>query len=192
MIIGIDLDDTLTCLLKPKIKTAKKYIKLHNLKAKLVRKDSHLFYQLFNWDIETSNKFWWECADGMLLKVKPCMFVKSILKKLSNQGHKLLIISARGKDAHINPFNLSYNWLKNNNLVYDELFVEQKDKSVMCLQKNVDLFIDDQPDNLKILQTVGIKTVLIKASHNIKTDYNGLKAHNWLQIYKIIQKLNKK
>ena len=190
MIIGIDLDDTLTCLLKTKIKTAKKYIKQNKLNVKLIKTDTHKFSEMFDWDLKTSEKFWWECSDNMLLKVKPRRSAKKILKKLSKDGHTLLIISARGKDAHLQPYELSLNWLTKNNIYFDGLFVEHLDKVPICQEKKVELFIDDQVTTLQNLQQVGIDTILMKTAHNLNKGYQGKEVNNWKQIYKIIKKYN--
>lgn len=193
MIIGIDIDDTLTYLHDIKIKIAKQYIKEHNLPYKLVRTDTYLFSEMFDWPIEECDKFWFANADKMLAEVKARQYAAEVISKLKHNGHKILIITARTKEWHADPYKLSYDWLVQNNIPFDELLVEYTDKTQICIDKKVDLFIDDRPKTLVKLNEVGIKTIMIKNPHNemLQNDGKFTFAENWNDVYYIVKGLEK-
>ena len=100
MIIGIDIDDTLTFLQNTRILTAEKYIRKNKLNYKLLKKDTHLFSEMFDWPIEENNKFWFKEADKMLAKVKTRNYASETIKSFKNNGHKILIITSRTNEWH--------------------------------------------------------------------------------------------
>ena len=188
MTIGIDIDDTLTFLHDIKIKTAQNYISNHNLNFKLVRSDTHLFSEMFDWPASECDKFWFDEADKMLSEVKPRVFAREFIKKLKNLGHKIIIITARTKELHKDPYQLSCDWLRKNNIYFDELIVGCLDKTQICIDKKIDVFIDDMPSTLVKLQNLGIKTILIENPHNKKQNiYKGTIAKDWQEVETFIK-----
>ena len=187
MIIGIDIDDTLTFLQKIKIKTAQDYIKNNNLNYKLINSDANLFSEMFDWPSDVCDKFWFEKADKMLAKVKPRDYAGKVLKRLKKEGHKIVIITSRAKEWHKDPYKLSFKWLKKNNLSFDKLIVGKLDKTQVCIDEKIDCFIDDLPETLTKLQQAGIKTILMKNPHNENQSiYSGKEAKDWKEIYDIL------
>ncbi len=189
MIIGIDIDDTLTFLQRIKIKTAQDYIKRNNLNYKLVKADGNLFSEMFDWPNEVCDKFWFEEADKMLASVKARDYASDTLKRLKEEGNKIVIVTARTKQWHKDPYKLSFDWLIKNNLCFDKLIVGKLDKTQTCIDEKIDCFIDDIPETLTKLQNVGIKTILMKNPHNENQSiYSGKVAKDWKEIYDIISK----
>lgn len=188
MKIGIDIDDTLSFLEKTRVKTAKKYLKRNHLNYKLIRKDTHLFSEMFNWPQEECDKFWFEMADDMLLKAPVRKDASKVIKRLKKEGNEIIIITARTQKWHKNPFQMSEEWLNNNHIPYDELLVGFLDKTEICKEKGIDVFIDDMPNTLKKLKPFGIETMLMKNSYNV--DEKDLKlVKNWKEIYNNIKKI---
>lgn len=170
MNIGIDIDDTLTDLSRIRIQTAKEYFKEMNIMHNLIRTDTHLFSEMFDWNQDECDKFWFEKADDMLLKVKARKNASKVIKALKDNGHKIFIITARTKEWHKDPYKLSYEWLKKNDIPFDELHVGHLNKLQVCLENKIDLFIDDMPKTLRELKENGIDTLLMKNPHNVLTD----------------------
>lgn len=192
MIIGIDIDDTLSILKDHKIKTAKRYIKQNSLPFKLVAPNKQFFSEMFSWSAEECNKFWSACSSELLSTAPPRRGVAKYMKKLKEDGHTLILITARSSDHLTNPEELSTTWLNKHNIVYDELCVGYKDKTDICLQKKVDVFIDDRMDNLLPLLPHNVKTLLMHTvSNKDDTSYNQTVVYSWRQVYKIIKNLTK-
>ena len=188
MTIGIDIDDTLTFLHDIKIKTAQNYITNHNLNFKLVNSATNQFSEMFDWPAAECDKFWFDEADKMLSKVKPRAFAREIIDNLRKSGHKIIIITARTKEWHKDPYKLSYDWLRKNNVYYDELLVGYSDKSQICIDKKIDIFVDDMPSTLVKLQNVGIETILMETPHNKKQNiYRGKIAKDWREVEAFIK-----
>lgn len=191
MKIGIDIDDTLSFLEKTRIKTAKKYLKDHGLNYKLIRRNTHLFSEMFNWSQEECDKFWFERADKMLLNAPIRKDASKVIKKLKKEGNEIIIITARTQKWHEDPFGMSEEWLRRNQIPYDELLVGFLDKTEICKEKEVDVFIDDMPKTLKKLKVFGIETILMKNSFN-KKEENLKLVKNWKEVYKTIKQIEKK
>lgn len=183
MTIGIDIDDTLTLLYDLKVKTAQSYISKHNLNFKLVDPDSISFGGMFDWPTSECDKFWFEEADKMLAEAQPREFASEVIKQLKKLGHKIIIVTARTTEWHKEPHKMSYDWLRKNDICYDELLVGCMDKTQACVDKKIDIFIDDLPSTLIKLQNIGIDTILIEAPHNKEQNiYSGKIAKDWREI----------
>lgn len=187
MIIGIDIDDTLTELQKPKIEIAKKYIKDNNLPYKLVSPNSAFFSEMFNWPIDVCNKFWFEKSYELLNSVPPRENSSNVIQKLKSLGHTILIVTARASDWHADPYGMSADWLNKHNIPYDKILFGFQDKTQVCIDEKIDIFIDDMPLNLAKLQPYGIKTIMMGACHNKVQDiYNGIRVNDWFEIEKYL------
>lgn len=183
MIIGIDIDDTLTLLQKIKIKTAQNYITKHNLPYKIVNPDALFFKDMVNWTEEECDIFWISEADEMLSKVPARKNASKVITNLKQNGHKIVIITARSSQWHKDPYKMSYDWLVKNNIPFDKIIVGHIDKTQVCIDENLDVFIDDIPLTLVKLQPHNIKTILMSTPHNKNQDiYNGCIANNWLDV----------
>ena len=183
MIIGIDIDDTLTLLQEIKIKTAQNYITKHNLPYKIVNPDALFFKDMVNWTEEECDTFWISEADEMLAKVPARKNASQVITNLKQNGHKIVIITARSSQWHKDPYQMSYDWLVKNNIPFDKIIVGHIDKTQVCIDEKLDVFIDDIPLTLVKLQPHNIKTILMSTPHNKNQDiYNGCIANNWLDV----------
>lgn len=193
MIIGIDIDDTLTDLTESKILWVKSYLKDKGYSYNLVNSKTYKYKDMFDWPPEICDDFWFSRADELYSNVEPRKGVKEIIEKIKNDGHKIIIVTARSQKYHKDPWAMSYNWLTKNEIPFDELVIDAESKGLVCKQKNIDILIDDVPSNLEDAKNFGIKTILIRASHNMDfADENQLILENWNQILDFIKSMNKK
>ena len=187
MIIGIDIDDTLTYLQPVKLKTAQEYIAKNNLGFKLIDPNALFFSQMFDWSGDECNEFWFSEADKMLTSAPARKYASSVITNLHNQGHKIVIITARTTEWHKHPYEMSFEWLTKNNIPFDKLIVGHMDKTQVCLDEKIDVFIDDLPSTLEKLQPYGIKTILMETPHTVNNEtYTGKRASNWQQVSDLI------
>ena len=190
MIVGIDIDDTLSYLYDRKIKTAEEYITKNKMPYLLVKKEANYLSEMFDWPNDVCDKFWVAEADNLLAGSKVREHAAEVIKRFKQAGHEIVIITARSTEWHKDPYNLSLVWLKENDILFDKLLVGFSDKTQVCVDEKVDVFIDDLPETLVKLQNVGIKTIMMLNPHNVNQDiYSGPVAKDWLEIEKIINSI---
>jgi len=190
MIIGIDIDDTLTELGDIQLKTVQRYLKEENLHFNVINPRARLITELLDWSLEECGKFWFKHGESMFEESVPKPNAVEVIRKLKFEGHTIIIVTARSNDYFKDAYKFSYDWLVKNNIAFDKLFVGHWDKTQTCLDNSVELFIDDAPDVLTSLKNAGIKTIGMKADHN-EEFYNSnpdfVFADDWNEVYKLIK-----
>lgn len=195
MNIGIDIDDTLTDIRDKLNLAAEKYAnelgkENKNEEDKYVEDSNNgNVYQIkYGFTYEELKYFLSVIHEGITKKEEPRKNCVEIIRKLHNEGHKIYIITARDSEFHEDPYKLSKDWLDKNNIYYDELIVNARNKLEVCQRKNIDLFIDDQLANCTKLSEAGIKVIRI-------TEYNDIQhgdiinKKNWNEIYNYIKEM---
>ena len=88
-------------------------------------------------------------------------------------------------------YELTENWLKDNNIKYDKLVLESENKDEKCLENNVDIFIDDSVNNCKkVYNALKIPTFMFDSVYNQKEENTHIKrVFSWKEIYNEIHKL---
>ena len=195
MNIGIDKDDTLTDIRDKLNLAAEKYAnelgkENKNEEDKYVEDNNNgNVYQIkYGFTYEELKYFLSVIHEGITKKEEPRKNCVEIIRRLHNEGHKIYIITARDSEFHEDPYKLSKDWLDKNNIYYDELIVNARNKLEVCQRKNIDLFIDDQLANCTKLSEAGIKVIRI-------TEYNDIQhgdiinKKNWNVIYNYIKEM---
>ena len=195
MNIGIDIDDTLTDIRDKLNLAAEKYAnelgkENKNEEDKYVEDNNNgNVYQIkYGFTYEELKYFLSVIHEGITKKEEPRKNCVEIIRKLHNEGHKIYIITARDSEFHEDPYKLSKDWLDKNNIYYDEVIVNARNKLEVCQRKNIDLFIDDQLANCTKLSEAGIKVIRI-------TEYNDIQhgdiinKKNWNEIYNYIKEM---
>ena len=75
-----------------------------------------------------------------------------IITKLKEEGHEIIFITARNHEEFVEPYKISFDFLKVNKVPYDKLLVNIKRKDKQCFMEKIDLFIDDTNDNVNRLE----------------------------------------
>lgn len=195
MNIGIDIDDTLTDIRDKLNLAAEKYAnelgkENKNEEDKYVEDNNNgNVYQIkYGFTYEELKYFLSVIHEGITKKEEPRKNCVEIIRRLHNEGHKIYIITARDSEFHEDPYKLSKDWLDKNNIYYDELIVNARNKLEVCQRENIDLFIDDQLANCTKLSEAGIKVIRI-------TEYNDIQhgdiinKNNWNEIYNYIKEM---
>jgi len=189
--IGIDIDDTLTDIRDELKQAAMEYAqqlgKEINLEYVEDKNNGNVYQQKYGFNCEELKYFLKNIQEEITKKAKPREDAVEIIKKLRKDGHKIYIITARDDEFHDDPYLLSKNWLDKNNIEYDKLIVNARDKAKICIQENIDLFIDDQLANCIKMSNENINVIRIT---NYKEKYgNIVNKANWKEIYKYIKEL---
>ena len=119
MIIGIDIDDTLTDIRDEVGAEALKYAKSLNkeIDEKKVVWDKNnngsSFKERYNLNYDELLYFFGNIQEKITKKAKPREDVVEVLKNLRKDGHKIYIVTARDSEFHHDPYGLSKTWLIN-------------------------------------------------------------------------------
>ena len=193
MIIGVDIDDTLTDIRDELAEEALKYAKSLNkeIDEKKVVWDKNnngsSFKERYNLDYDELLYFFSNIQENITKMAKPREDVVDVIKKLRKDGHKIYIITARDSEFHNDPYELSKTWLDKNNIEYDKLIVNARDKVKICKEQNVNIFIDDKLSNCIEISNENIITIRI--TNYTEQHKNIVNKKNWKEIYEYIKQL---
>lgn len=153
MIFVFDLDDTICDTDAYSEKYINNFIKNNKLPYKQIATNVRFAESKFDWDTATALKWYKEYGDQMMLEFPCKKDVLNFINKLHDNGHKIVIATARATDWHSRPEEITIEWLKENNIPYDQIFIGRIDKEKICEETKADFFIDD---DLSIVEKVAI------------------------------------
>ena len=194
MKIGIDIDNTLTKVQEKLNKAAFDYanslgknIKDCNISMKDINNDGDTYRKKFKFNNEELKYFLKEIQENITNNASPRENAKEVIDKLKNDGHQIYIITAMDSEFHDDPYMYSKNWLDKNKIYYDKLIVNARNKKDVCEKEEIDLFIDDQPNNCLQILNAGIKAIMITDNDD---NFDGIiNLKNWNDIYNFINGL---
>ena len=193
MKIGIDLDGVVF----DSEKLYRVYAELYDTNElhRNSRKDNRevRIQKRFSWSQEEIDDFFGKYQKNVMAEANLMPGAKKVLKMLKDEGHELLIITARGTSDRKN-IGISEELLKQNGIdIFDKYFWATNNKDEVCKQENVDIMIDDSNKKCEMLSSAGIKTIYFKDAPNfdIKENENLKILYNWGEIYRYIKDLEK-
>lgn len=170
MVLVFDLDDTVCETDKYSEQYILNFFATYNLPYKLINSTARFAEMKFDWDMETALKWYKQYGDEMMLHFPAKPNAIKVINRLHDLGHTIIIATARATDWHTNPKEMTKQWLANNGVKYDKLYIGRMDKELICEQENADVFIDD---DIKITSRVaehlgssGIKVFLATTDYN--------------------------
>lgn len=111
-------------------------------------------------------------------------YAKAVVNALKEESNKIYIMTARSKRDVKDTYNVTKEWLDKVEIKYDELFIDQQDKSIVAAQKQFDIFIDDKPINCEMVANKGIKTYIMDAVHNRHFKNESIeRIYGWTEFY---------
>ena len=168
MVIGIDIDETITNTHDEALKYVKKYapnLEFNDYCDDIKNKDVKAFLEKHAYNIQSN------------LTLKP--YVKEAFSMFKEHGFKIVIITARGYDLNYEYERASIDMLKKYDLPYDEIYYKQNKKGKIAKELNVSYFIDDKEKVLDEVKEHGIQTIWYT---NEKKESKHLIFSNWLDI----------
>ena len=183
MNIGIDIDDTINNLHDILIEKGTEFNKREKIDFK-INPTQWDFDKAFGWDDLTAKNFMDENMENAYLNAGIKENAAEVINRLHTEGEKIIIITARAiKDA----YKISETWLKQKNVKFDKLIVGALDKARICLENNIDIFIDDLVDNCKSVSETKAKVLMFNSPYN-QEEKGCKRVYNWDEIYKEIKK----
>lgn len=190
MRIGIDIDDTITDINEELENAALEYAtKLGKNQTKdisnLVDKNDGNIYQVkYGFTYDELKYFLKDIQEAIIGKAMPRENAKETISKLRKAGNEVYMVTARDFEFHDDPYSLSKEWLDKNNIEYDKLIVNARDKAQICKEEKIDIFIDDKTSNCIDVSKVGVRAIRI-ANDSINYD-NFITLKDWNSIYEYI------
>lgn len=194
MRIGIDIDGVLTNFERWQIDYVSKFAYENNI-GEIKNINAYSSDGIFGWNDEIDDKFWEEYLIYYATNEKARAFSGEVIKKLKNDGNEIFIITARyltdrESEEGKNMRNIVYNWLKENNIYYDELIFSGEDKRNICREKKIDIMIEDCAKNIDELSKVVPKIICFDAQYNKECKgENVVRCYSWYDIYNKINKM---
>ena len=179
MIIGIDIDDTLTNTKEMQSTYWKEYH--HNNPnpdyTDEIPQNINTFgfkYIEDYWDIYREKLFYPTFKDNASL----------IVNKLKDDGYTLCVITSRPDYKYKDLHKRLEEWFKDNNIPITTIYTNIKNKGHYCKKKKIDILIDNDIAQIEEANKYNIKTILFDDLEG----YCGVKTNNWLDLYEIIKK----
>lgn len=188
MIIGIDIDDTITDTYEVMINYSQQYV-IDVLKKEPILKEGNCaeaYYTryLYDWKNEEDFDFLNIYYEKIMKELKPKTLAVEYLKRLHNEGNKIILITARWKSEKFDVEKCTIEWIKNNNIPYDKLIINAENKLIAAKQEKIDVFIDDTFKNCKMIADNGIKTYLMDTRVNRGLIDNKIeRVYSWPHLY---------
>lgn len=195
MNIGIDIDDTISDTFEALLAYSQKYT-IEDLKRESnidINKDylNHLYIESASgWnDLETKN-FWEKYYEDILKAVNIKNFASKVINNKRKNGDKIFLITARWDMPNFDTKKLTEDWLQENNVQYDKLFMNASDKVQLVKENNIDLFIDDSFNNCKqISENTNAKVYMMTSLVNKNLGDKKIKrVFSWPEIDDLISK----
>ncbi len=153
---------------------------------------------MFLWGEDISHQFWNKYRKDLVIKEPAKKYASEVIQKLKNEGNKIYIITARknndewfAESLKKNIENITKKWLKDNNIYYDEIIFDVRDKGKYCKENNIDIMIEDDPINLrKLIDNTNI--IIFDYPYNRNNEFSNLtRAYSWYDIYNKIEIISK-
>lgn len=199
MIIGLDIDDTITDTLSVMLAYAEKFtledlgreIEIKEISSDML--DPYYVQTLHSWNKEEELKFFQKYYKNMVEETMPFFFAVDIINKLRAEGHKIVLITARWDEITdyglLEADKVTTAWLKKHGIEYDKLIVNAGNKGEAAEAEKVDVFVDDSLKNCLSVVSKGIKTFIMDNRCNTNSNAEGItRVFSWPHLEHEIRK----
>ena len=149
---------------------------------------------MFDWTDKEEQEFYKNNIERIAKNLKVKEDAKKYIDKLKDDGHYICIITGRDNGEYKEPYNMTKEWLDSNLIKYDKLILtdayDKKEKSIKCLENNIDIMIDDSVGNCKSCIQNNIKTFLMDTPYNRFADIP--RVNSWKEFYEVVSNMSKK
>lgn len=171
MVIGLDIDDTITDTFGVMFGYAQKYTIEELGKSGKIdyskKLTNHNYIQaLHNWNEDEEIDFFRKYYKPICEKTEPFPFAVDTINRLKEEGHKIVLITARWDFEDTDVRKLTEEWIKKQNISYDKLVVNANTKLEAAMENNIDIFVDDSFENCVQVSKGGIKTFIMDTRCN--------------------------
>lgn len=194
MRIGIDIDGVLTDIEQWQLDFASKfYYEKYNKQIR--NNEEYETTDIFEVDSKLDDEFWHEYFKDYSINIEVRKFASEVIKKLKTEENEIYIITARGNflshSADVMSVeenqNIVLEWLKRNDIEYNNIIFSPEDKLDICINNNIDIMIEDKPANINNIST-RIPVICFHAGYNKQCEgHNIIRCYSWYDIYSKIK-----
>lgn len=148
----------------------------------------------FKWTQGETNEFLNKYHKQIIVESNFMPGVKRVLQLLKQDGHSLILITARG-GINKDMIKITEERLKKSGMdIFDKYYWATENKDEVCVKENVDIMIDDFNEKCKSIANKKIKTIYLKdaPSYDLKENEYIKVLYNWGEIYRYIKELDSK
>lgn len=191
MNILVDVDDTLTSFVEERNNLIVNYIKDNKLPYKILDLNCTKSAKVADWPIDECCKFWKEVGTIAQLNCPTQRDCQSVLSKLKQKGHQIIIVSAR-PDIYYPAEMYTKMWLDKNNIPYDKIIIGKQDKKQSMIDNDIKLVIDDSTQTINYATELGLDSFIVstKENSNFKAPDKCVRVFSWKDIEKLLKSRN--
>ena len=194
-ILCIDLDDTLSLTADTILKYAINFDKTNLNGSGQLKKienceDYYYFARMLGWNREQLISFFDTCYIDYLQKIEVKLGASTIINKIKSLGVKVYIVTSRRERENNKIMEITQEWLKQNKIDFDKLFVNVINKGELMKQIEPTYFVDDSYKNCFDVSQVceNTKVFLIETDFNKNIQVkNILRVKNLKELYEFIK-----
>lgn len=194
MRIGIDLDGVIFDTERAFRVHAELYdlltLKTNNMKD---RKSLRL-QNRYNWNSQELEEFLQIYHEKIVREANYMSGVKEVLKMLKEEGHTLIVITARGGWNKI-MIDITKERMEEDGIIdfIDKFYFITENKDEVCIKENIDLMIDDSVSKCKMVSENKIKTIYFQAEGLYEMEDNEYLTtlYNWGEVYRYIKEMER-
>lgn len=152
------------------------------------------FQKRFNWSKEEIDGFVKKYHKQIVTEANFMPGVKRVLNMLKNDGHTLILVTARGS-VNKEMIKITEKIFNENEMdIFDKYYWATENKDEVCIKENIDIMIDDSYEKCKSTADAKIKTIYLKDAPSYDMEENEyLKVlYNWGEIYRYINEIENK
>lgn len=189
MRIGIDIDGVLTDIEQWQLDVGGKFFSKYD--KSVVNNEGYEISEIFDISNELDDEFWNEYLYEYVTKEPSRKYASEVIKKLKDDGNEIYIVTARyltdrDTDDGKRMRKIVVNWLKEQNIYYDEIIFSPEDKKENCKKYNIDIMIEDKVDNINKISSI-IPVICFHAGYNKECKGKNIyRVYNWYDIYNLI------
>lgn len=195
MKIGIDIDNVISNFNDILLKEYLKHDKELRNTGIINEEPEYLRKGMFDWSKAEDEEFYNNNIERIAKKLKPINNAKEYIQKLKNDGNEIYIITGRDNGEYKNPYELTTDWLKQHNIVYDKLILTngyyKESKAKECEKNSIDIMIEDSTSTALFIAKTNTKVLLMNTRYN-QNNANLERVSNWKEIYEKISSSYKK
>lgn len=193
MKIGVDIDGVILDYERVLKTYGDLYDFIELKKDGIINRHEHYLRNRYNWTEEERMNFVNKYFLKLSKQTNLIPGAKDVIRMLQDDGHELIVISARGgmieemKDVAIEKFNKE-------DIKFDKYYWKQDDKLDIAKKEKVDCMIDDSYDVCKKLSDNGIKSIYFRDKEMKKINPSEclIEVSNWGEIYRCIKSMEMK
>ena len=189
MKIGVDLDGVVFDTEKEFRVYSELYDMLELKRNSKIDNKALRFQERFNWTEEETMKFLKKYHNQIVIEASYLPGAKRILKRLKEEGHELIIITARG-GINKAMIPITEGRLKQEEMdIFDKYYWATENKEQICKKEKIDIMIDDFDKNCHKISQEKIKVIYLKdaPSNELKENEYLKICYNWGEIYRHIK-----